>query len=161
MFTKIYWIQQFDNSARLGIMARPRGGEWLEGEIANLKKQNVGLVVSLLEETEIAELELEKEEDFCKKHAVLFINFPIVDRDTPQKDHEVDKLIQDLATKIDEGLSIVIHCRMGIGRSSIISASILLLRGLKTDTILRHISQVRGIKVPDTAQQVAWLKKRE
>lgn len=161
MFTKIYWIQQFNNSTKLGIMARPRGGEWLEGEIENLKRQKVGLLVSLLEEAEIAELELAKEEDFCKKHAVLYINFPIVDRDIPRKDHKTDEFIEHLATKISEGLSIVIHCRMGIGRSSIISASILLLKGLKTDTILRHITQVRGLKVPDTTQQIAWLKSRE
>jgi protein-tyrosine phosphatase len=161
MFTKIYWIQQFDNSAKLGIMARPRGDDWLEGEIENLKRQNVGLLVSLLEENEITELGLTQEEILCKKHFIPFINFPIADRGTPKDDSTTDAFIKHLASKIEEGISVVVHCRMGIGRSSIISASILLLKSLKTDTILRHITQVRGLKVPDTAQQVAWLKARE
>ena len=35
MFTKVYWTREFDNKAKLGIMARPRGDSWLADEIAN------------------------------------------------------------------------------------------------------------------------------
>lgn len=33
MAAKIYWIHTFNNLTRLGIMARPRGGDWLDDEI--------------------------------------------------------------------------------------------------------------------------------
>ncbi len=56
MYTKIYWLHQYENNTRLAIMARPRGGEWLEDEIVQFKKQHVNVIVSLLGPAEIAEL---------------------------------------------------------------------------------------------------------
>ena len=58
MYTKIYWILDFANGAKLGIMPRPRGDDWLEEEITKFKKQNIGLLVSLLEQHEMNELGL-------------------------------------------------------------------------------------------------------
>jgi len=63
--------------------------------------------------------------------------------------------------KAAEGASIVIHCRMGIGRSSIIAGAVLLQQGRKADDILQHISKTRGVRVPDTDEQVKWLKQRQ
>jgi len=146
MYTKIYWIHEFDNSAR--------GEEWLEDEIVKFKKQNVGLLVSLLEQKEVSELGLYKQKELCLKHNIDFINFPIVDRGIPVKSDELNTFINRLTKKVREGLSVVIHCRMGIGRSSIIAASILLQAGLKTDDIIKKITKVRGLKVPDTDEQL-------
>ena len=58
MRTKIYWLHTFENAAKIGIMARPRGNDWLEDEIIHLKNQNVNVLVSLLERSEIEELNL-------------------------------------------------------------------------------------------------------
>jgi protein-tyrosine phosphatase len=161
MYTKIYWIHQFDNGSKLGIMPRPRGGDWLEEEIIKLKKQNIGIWVSLLEPHETNEVGLRNQASLCSKHNLTFINFPIVDRGIPEKGGRVDQLISQLALKIQNGETVVIHCRMGIGRSSIIAASILLQYGFKTEQVLQKIASARGLKVPDTEQQVQWLKSRE
>lgn len=161
MFTKIYWLHQLDSSARLGTMARPRGDDWLGDEIAYLKRQNVGLLVSLLESEEIDELGLLQQEATCKANGIEFVNFPIVDRDVPKTGDKTDWLISYLITRMTEGVSVVIHCRMGIGRSSIIAASILLQVGLEADTIMEDISRIRGLKVPDTDKQLSWLKARQ
>lgn len=161
MFTKIYWIHRFDNAASLGIMARPRGDDWLADEIANLKKQNVGLLVSLLEKEEIGELGLRQQETICKGNGIEFINFPIADRDIPKTSDKTDGHISYLKDKLKNGVSVVIHCRMGIGRSSIIAASVLLQTGLKADKIIADISRIRGLKVPDTDAQLRWLKARQ
>lgn len=161
MYTKIYWLHQFDNNARLGIMARPRGGEWLDEEIGMLKKQNIHILVSLLELQEIAELNLNKEQQLCTMHGISYINYSIADRNIPAKSNKLEPFINNLNEKIKEGHSVVIHCRMGIGRSSIIAGCLLLEAGLKTDYIMQHITKVRGLKVPDTDEQVRWLKERE
>lgn len=161
MYTKIYWIHQFDNGSKLGIMPRPRGDDWLKEEIIKLKKQNIGVWVSLLEAHETSELGLRDQASLCSKHDLNFINFPIVDRGIPEKGSKVDQLISQLALKIQDGETVVIHCRMGIGRSSIIAASILLQYGFKTEQILQKITSARGLKVPDTEQQVQWLKSRK
>ncbi|WP_207632778.1 protein-tyrosine phosphatase family protein [Foetidibacter luteolus] len=142
-------------------MARPRGGDWLEDEISNLKKNKVGVVVSLLEKNEIYDLELNHEEDICKSKNITYINFPIPDRDIPKQNSDTNKLIEALTKKIDEGQSIVIHCRMGIGRSSIIAASVLLKYKFKAKASIENISSIRGLKVPDTDSQLLWLMSRE
>lgn len=161
MPTHIYWINKFDNSARIGIMARPRGGDWLKDEICHLKNNGVNILVSLLERDEINELKLDDEERLCEAENIFYINFPIPDREAPNHNIDADKLVEILTKKVDEGQSIVIHCRMGIGRSSIIAASILLKYNLKAKDIIENISAIRGLKVPDTDKQWKWLKSRE
>jgi protein-tyrosine phosphatase len=142
-------------------MPRPRGDDWLEEEIIKLKTQDIGIWVSLLEHHEINELGLKDQHTLCSKHQLEYINFPIVDRSIPEKGNKIDSLIDKLFQKTQTGNSVVIHCRMGIGRSSIIAGCILLKAGFKTDQILQKITSARGLKVPDTDQQVKWLKERE
>ncbi|WPV70276.1 hypothetical protein [Chitinophaga sp. LS1] len=170
MSTKIYWITD-----TIGIMPRPRGNEWLEDEIIAFKKQGVDIIVSLLEQSEITELGLRQEKLLCEKHSIQFINFPIPDRSLPPKGRQTEAFIQTLTIPS----KIVIHCRMGIGRSSIIAACILLYQNKnlhekgnsptdmktifrkKATEIISHISHIRGLKVPDTEEQFQWLKERE
>ena len=161
MPTKIYWLHTFGNSAKIGIMARPRGDNWLEDEINHLKNNKVGVLVSLLERGEINELKLDLEEELCIIKHIDYINYPIPDRDIPKYGDKTNQLIERLTRKLNEGLSVVIHCRMGIGRSSIIAAAVLMTYKLKSNDIMNNISNVRGIKVPDTDKQIAWLKARE
>jgi len=161
MSVKIFWLHKYPNSSLLGIMARPRGADWLEGEIMDLHKQNVQVVVSLLEHSEIYELGLQEEPELCSKHHIEYLNFPIPDRSIPSNNTETKRLINSLIDKSLKGTNVVIHCRMGIGRSSIIAGSILLRAGYKADDIIPHISRIRGLSVPDTDQQTAWLKSQK
>jgi protein-tyrosine phosphatase len=154
-------VHDFANAAKLGIMPRPRGGDWLEEEIIKFKKQNIGIWVSLLEQHEINELGLRNQQTLCSKHELEYINVPIVDRSIPEKGSKIDSLIDSLYQKLQTGHSVVIHCRMGIGRSSIIAGCILLKAGFKTNQIIQKITVARGLKVPDTDQQIQWLKNRE
>ena len=161
MATRMYWIERFSNGARLGIMARPRGEEWLPDEIEYLKKQNVLVLVSLLEMSEITELGLGKEAEVCAQCEIEFLHFPIPDRSVPSSEKLVSTFIKVLWEKLEAGTSVIVHCRMGIGRSSLIAGAVLLMYGRSTDQIIAQITAARGLKVPDTDDQVAWLRKRE
>ncbi len=142
-------------------MARPRGDDWLEDEINHLKNSGVGVLVSLLERDEIYELKLDNEEQLCRTKNIAYINFPIGDRDVPKQNGDTDKLVDKLVKKLDEGYSVVVHCRMGIGRSSIIAASVLLKYKLKAKDFIENISSIRGLNVPDTDKQLSWLIARQ
>lgn len=155
MPTKIYWIHSFENGARIGIMARPRGGDWLEDEIIYCKRQKVDLLVSLLDAEEIRELELKREAAFCVTHGITFLHFPIKDRSIPANANE---FIQRLLERINAGANTVIHCRIGIGRSSIVAGAVLVSRGCNADEVLQKISNIRGLNVPDTEEQTSWLR---
>lgn len=161
MAAKIYWIQTFENNASLGIMARPRSGDWLQGELLSVKQQGVDTVVSLLQATEVHELELDKEADICKQLGLYFISFPIPDRDIPPKSIKTNQFILQLKNGILSGKKIVIHCRMGIGRSAIVAGAVMISLGESCDNIVRTISLARGLKVPDTIEQEKWLIKED
>jgi hypothetical protein len=86
MPAKIYWLHNFESASRLGIMARPRGNEWLEEDILSLGRQEAQTIVSLLDRNEIYELGLEKESELCLKNGIEYINPPITDRNVPKWD---------------------------------------------------------------------------
>lgn len=153
----VYWLSATSNVGKLGIMARPRGGEWLEDELMKLRSQDVKVIVSLLERPEIYELDLQQESALAESIGLDFLHFPIPDRSIPGNESDATRFISKLVQKLAEGQSIVIHCRMGIGRSSIIAGKVLLEMGYKKNELIPHISKARGLSVPDTEEQIRWL----
>jgi protein-tyrosine phosphatase len=157
MFVTIYWIDT-SASGRLGIMARPRGDDWLEDEICFLESSGVNLLVSLLTDAEQLELGLLDEGMYCAQHQMSYITFPIQDRQTPPLTHTTGMILQQLAHALNDGKTIVIHCRMGIGRAAVIAASILAVNGLSVDAAFTAITIARGCPVPDTPEQRTWVE---
>ena len=143
--------------ARIAISARPRGGDWLEDEVEGWRKQGIEIVVSLLTSSENDELELKREASLARAKGIRFVSFPIEDRGVPQSAAKVEQLIGELGSAILQGKNIAVHCRQGIGRSSLISAALLTSAGDDLDQALAAISEARGLAVPETAEQRAWL----
>jgi protein-tyrosine phosphatase len=153
MKAEIFWINN-----HLAIMPRPRSGDWLEDEIDSLKSEGVTVIVSLLQKDEIEELDLESEESVCKSKNVLFLSFPIIDRQTPHSIQESVKFSHKLKELLENGEKIVIHCRQGIGRSSLIAACLLVLQNVSVEEAFEKISIARNCSVPDTYEQIEWVK---
>jgi protein-tyrosine phosphatase len=59
-------------------------------------------------------------------------------------------LARRLSRSIQGGKSLVIHCRAGIGRSSIIAANVLIMAGFSADTALDFIAVQHQRDIPDT-----------
>ena len=153
---KIYWVGDVE-AARLGIMPRPRGGDWLGDEIHSLKSSGVDAVVSLLERAEIEELEIAEEESLCEANGISFISFPIPDRHVPPTKGEALEFARSLANLLQSGKSVVIHCRQGVGRSGLIAACVMVLMGVTVDEAFEKIERARGCPVPDTPEQRRWV----
>lgn len=134
-------------------MARPRGGDWLEDEISLLYERGIEVIVSLLEASEVDELELQQESACCESQGILFLSFPIPDYGTPSSRNATIRFVEQLHELIQAGKSLVIHCRQGIGRSSIIAAAVLRLCGFSTEEAFHRIAVARGRSVPDTPEQ--------
>ena len=156
MRVSIFWVK-YDELGRIGIMPRPRAGDWLEDEVCSLRDSRVGLIVSLLERQLITELELEPEQSICQAQGVQYISFPILDRDLPLSRQDSERLIGKLVELVSEGKSIVIHCRQGVGRSAMIAACLLTELGMSVEDAFEQIRQARGWVVPDTEDQRAWV----
>ena len=153
----VYWLQT-PAPGRLGTMPRPRGGAWLETEIQQFHQMGIDTIVSLLTYPEMVELDLTQEVSFCENHGVDFISFPIEDFNVPDSMLAVRKLVDRLIAQLEQNNQIAIHCRMGIGRSSLIAAATLVVRhGVTADVALANIEQCRGRPVPDTQAQRDWV----
>jgi protein-tyrosine phosphatase len=124
MKVEVYWLQT-PSKGRLGTMPKPRGEDWLETEIQALRQAGVDVIVSLLTDSENVELGLTQEAGYCHTYGIDFISFPIQDRNVPASKVATSRLVRELVELLDDGKNIAIHCRAGIGRASLLAASIL------------------------------------
>ena len=153
---KIHWVGGVE-AGRLGITARPRGGDWLGDEIRSLKSYGVDAVVSLLEREEVDELDIAEEQALCEAGGVSFLSFPIPDRGVPPSSREALEFARSVLNLLRSGKSVVIHCRQGVGRSSLMAACVMALAGVPVEEAFGKIETARGCPVPDTPEQRRWV----
>jgi hypothetical protein len=79
MTSGLFWIPG-PWRGRLAVVTRPRGGDWLEDEMAEWRRAGIDTVVSLLEEPEAGELYLTREAAAAEANGIRFIAFSIPDR---------------------------------------------------------------------------------
>jgi len=144
-------------SGRVGIIPRPRGGDWLDDEARAWRGAGIDVVVSLLTPEEISEFQLEDEGRYCRAEGIQFLSFPIPDRGAPPSRQAAVALVDKLVKMLESGKNVAIHCRQGIGRSALIAASLLVSLGGSADDAFRAVGKARGCAVPDTMDQRIWV----
>ena len=142
---------------RLAVVPRPRGGDWLEDDIAALRAAGIDVLVSTLTNAEVVELGLAREEELARANGIEYVSFPIEDRGIPSSAPATAELAHRLARELSEGRTVAMHCRSGIGRSSLLAAAVLAVAGIGPDDAFARIEQARGCTVPDTAEQQTWV----
>lgn len=143
----------------LAITPRPRGGDWLEVDIAALSARGVNVLVSLLEHDEASELGLEQEVAVCAACGIEFLSLPVPDLGTPHDSTAFIAAARDLARLLRGGKSIAAHCRQSVGRSGLLTVSVALAAGLELGQAVEAVSQARGVRVPETTAQMEWLRR--
>ena len=138
---------------RLSITPRPRGGDWLEDDIRCLQRAGVDVLVSALTPAEAEELGLLEEDRFCQRNGLEFVSFSIEDRSVPPSFNEFDVLLNSVIACLRDGKAVAVHCRVGIGRSSMIVASALIRTGLSVDSAFSAIQEARSCSMPNTQEQ--------
>ena len=154
----LYWIDG-PWTGKLAIFAHPRGGEWLLDEIRALKDNGLDVIVSLLTKEEDKELSLLEEKAMCETVGSEFMQFPIADVSVPASSAATLELVNALDEFLSKARNVGIHCRAGVGRSGMIAACLLMMRGLSPEEALEEVSNARGVIVPQTDEQREWLIK--
>ena len=155
--TPIHWVAGIAPH-RLGLMARPRGGADLRAEVEAWRRAGVGLVVSLLEASEVRELELAEQAALCAEHGIAFRSFPIADRGTPPSSRALSVLVDELHEELVAGKAVAVHCRAGIGRTGVVAGCLAHRLGVPSADIFHVLSRSRGLAMPDTAAQREWVE---
>jgi len=145
----------------LAITPRPRGGDWLDVDIAALSNQGVNVLVSLLETEETHELGLERESASCRAYGIEFLSIPVPDLGTPSDSAKFVQAAADLARVLREGKCIAVHCRQSVGRSGLLAVSLAIAAGTGLKDAIDTVSNARGVQVPETPAQLEWLRQHE
>jgi protein-tyrosine phosphatase len=156
----VFWLPRAGPGA-LGIALRPRGGDWLETDIARLRDQGIDVLVSLLTVEEQIELGLSAEAECCLAHGIQHVAAPVPDLGVPGERMGFVKLVSDLAANVSSGKSVAMHCRQSVGRSGLLASAICVALGEPLELALARVSRARGATVPETAAQREWLRLNE
>ena len=103
------------------------------------------------------ELDLSEEAESCRHQEVIYLSFPIPDRQTPPFSEKTFTFLEQLHRYISAGKHIAVHCRQGLGRAALMAASVLVLAGFSPDQAFERLSSVRGYPVPETEEQRVWV----
>ena len=148
----LYWIDP-----SLAIASRPRGGDWLDDEMASLRRQGVDILVSCLASPEERELGLSDEERAASRAGIAFARAPIEDRGTPASTADFEGVIRRLTADRRAGRRVAVHCRQGLGRGPLVAAAVLVRSGFSADEAWNLIRERRNQPVPDTDEQREWV----
>jgi len=118
-------------------------------------------MVSLLEQSEAQTLGLADEAHWCEKFRIEFLHFPIADFSTPSNSEDFKAFTRTLHTLITQGAQCVIHCRGGVGRAGMTATSVLMHAGLSSQSAMQTVTDARGLSVPETDNQKAFIQKIE
>jgi|SRR5208337_544335 len=156
----IYWVQH-DDHPRLAIVARPRGNDGLDEDLANLKQGGINVLVSLLVPDEAVDYGLGAEGEIAERLGIQFVSYPVTDSTTPADIDSFRLLVAQLADAVQAGNHVGVHCRGCIGRSVVLAAAILAHLGFEAADALALIEEARGCPVPETREQRNWILKFE
>ncbi|MDF2233920.1 hypothetical protein P2H44_15270 [Albimonas sp. CAU 1670] len=141
---------------RLFIGPAPSGGRALAAEVAEMRREGVDLLVSMLPPEEAERLGLGQEAQVCAAAGVAFQGFPIRDFGLPGP-ALFASLVEDLAAQVAAGRGVAIHCRAGIGRSGMATACVAARFLGSAEAAVAAVSQARGLEIPDTPAQRAFI----
>ena len=158
MTPQLFWIDG-PWPGRLAISTRPRGGDWLEDEVLGWRRAGVDVLVSLLSTEEERDLELDNEAELSRAQGIRFVPFPVVDRGVPSSLPSTVELLKDLRDDLQAGKTVAIHCRQGIGRSSLIAAGLLVTAGIDPQAAFSAVGSARRLAVPETPEQRLWVER--
>jgi protein-tyrosine phosphatase len=152
----IFWID-CEPRVPLAIVLCPRGDHLLRDEMINLKQGGIQTLVSLLERDEAAWLGLKDEARLAAQAGMQFLSHPFPDANVPLDPVEFRVFVAGLASRLQAGERIGVHCRGSIGRSTIAAACALIHLGWPARNALAVIEAARGCPVPNTLPQERWI----
>jgi protein-tyrosine phosphatase len=141
-------------------------GVWerdLETDLKRLTEEyHVEVLVSLMERIEYSYLEVPDLLQKAEERGMEVLHLPVPDGGAPV-DPEADRyvpLVEDVAERLEEGQTVVAHCRGGQGRSGMFAASVLVALGHPAVKALEIVRGTRegAVETPEQEDRVQFLE---
>jgi protein-tyrosine phosphatase len=140
-------------SGQLGVVAHPRGDAWPAERLNELADRGVSVLVSALTTAELEQLGLGGTADAAAEVGMDFIAFPTADDSVPRDEAtKVVLLAGRLAANVRAGRFVATQSFAGVGRSTLLACTTLVLLGIGPSDALRRV--IGGTEVPVTRD---WL----
>ncbi len=140
-------------SGQLGIVAHPRGDAWPAERLNELADSGVSLLVSALTTAELQRMGLGGTPAAAAEVGMDFVAFPTADGGVPRDEAtKVILLAGRLAANVRAGRFVATQCFGGVGRSTLLACTTLVLLGIGPGDALRRVTG--GTEMPVTRD---WL----
>ena len=116
---------------------------------------HVGMVVTLLEQTEIKTLGLDTLAEYLSQKGIQWFHFPIRNMDAPSTSSEVilQELIINMVKYFNADNAVFIHCHAGLGRTGLVAATVLKSFGMTANAAICAIRRNRRGSIESQIQE--------
>jgi len=140
----------------------PAGSPWSRDLQADLLElvgtHKAHALVCLLQDSEFEDLQIPDYFEACRKYGLFVERLPIQDGSVPTSLSETASLIARIVRRANDGETVVIHCRGGLGRAGTIGACALVALGKTPDEALDVVREARGANAPENEEQRAFVR---
>jgi protein-tyrosine phosphatase len=175
----VAWVPLPNVPGKLGIAMAPGRGDrtaeavWARDLHADLRRlrhvHKVQTLVTLLTDDEIEALGIEELGDAVAVHGIEHLRLAVKDGTAPTAAQEdaVMALLHALVQRLQDGRTVVVHCRAGQGRSGTVAAMVAAALGDRPSAAIARVRAVVPRAVETVAQEayvadaaVAWARRR-
>jgi protein-tyrosine phosphatase len=148
-----------DAPGRLYLHSMPGRYETIETFLSEARKEGLSAVVCLAAESELSASLGYSEARSGKALPFRTRDFPILDFGVPSIEDRPSfiELIAEIAGDLRRGEAVLVHCRMGIGRTGTVAACVLLELGLGVEEARHEVASAGSrSEVPEQRDFVDW-----
>lgn len=117
----------------------------------------VDLLVTLLEAPELGQLKIPNLFNQIEMHGMRTRWLPIHDFGTPTSLQSLICLVEDILLELEQKQTVVVHCRAGLGRTGLVTASCLVALGYSPVAAFAQVREARPGSV-ETAEQEEYVE---
>ncbi|MEM7733701.1 MAG: protein phosphatase [Pseudomonadota bacterium] len=143
----------------LGIAPMPGLNGQYEQDLAHLKDWKPAMVVSMTEPKELEAAGVTQLATDLQHSGTRWFSFPVVDRSVadPMQEGDWDTISETAVAALRGGGRVLIHCRMGCGRSGMAAVRIMVASGERPKAALDRLRAVRPCAI-ETREQQRWAR---
>jgi len=132
---------------KLAVMSRPGLYGSLEDDLAYLREQQVGAIVSLTDTPLPAEA--------IRRRELAYLHEPVTDFTAPAPE-QLDRIMDFIAGQTERaGRLVLVHCGAGLGRSGTVAAAFLVRSGMEPRAAVARVRELRPFAIETEEQERA------